>query len=202
MVITRNQTEVEEKQQTIFSKPAQKSYFGSIEKNEDPLFEVEKEYDNFDVPTAATKNPILPEFEILPSKQTQAEVQQEVQTEKQMHLSLRGKILACVSSMIIVLLLTLVIYNAVVLGSHTSEIAALSKQVGIKQEQIAELQNMLASSESEESVREVLKANNSALRKATSFDKVRVAMQIVEEDPIVAPTNWFDKLCDFLSNLF
>lgn len=204
MVLTTKDTQTE--QEFEFSvKPVEKSYFSASPvsvADEDPLFEVEKEYDNITLPTAKSKSSILPEFEILPEKKPVAVAKEEIAENKQISLSNRGKVLAICCSIIMALLFTMVIYNAVVLGAKSREVSRLASQIELKQSEIDSLKNMLAEAESEGSVQSFLTQNGSSLRKATSLDKVRLVLNAKELEQISAPTNWFDKLCNFLSNLF
>lgn len=200
MVLTRNETETI--QELDFARPVAKSYFAPATEveTENPLFEVEKEYDNLTLPERKAKSSILPEFEILPDKTAvvaDAPVQQ-----KQMSLSARGKVLAVVCSLVMVLLLTLVVYNSVVLAGKNREIARLATQIELKESDIATLQRMLKGTQSEEQVKAFLTQNNSGLRKATEADKVRLALVVGDVETVSAPTNWFDKVCEFFSNLF
>lgn len=204
MVLTKKKTEIaEETNQGFSTKPVAKSYFAPLfeaDQDQEAVFEVEKEYQGFDSPKVQKKNPILPEFDIVPKAQTRSIAKEESDVE--IRLSTRGKIIAITASLIVVLLLTMVIYNAVILGAKTSEIVALSSQIAIKQEEIAVLEQALVSSESEASVNEFLSQNASTLRKATSADRIVVNAQEFAVEETEIPTNWFDKLCEFLSNLF
>ena len=206
MVLTRKKTEVAEETREGFStKPVAKSYFAPVfeaDQDQDPIFEVEKEYNDFEVLKDQKRSSVLPEFDVLQNGETTAKAESLEKRDVQMRLSTRGKILAIVGSLVMVLLLTMVIYNAVILGAKTKEVSLLASQVATKQEEVSLLEQMLASSESEESVNSFLAENASSLRKATQSDKVIVSYESVETQQISAPTNWFDKLCEFLSSLF
>ena len=186
----------------VLEKPVSKSYFGSIsvETEENPLFEVEKEYNNFEIPEQNSRSKMLPEFDILPDKKTQPKACGA--PIKDIKLSLRGKILAVVTSLVTVLLLTLVIYNAVVLGAKRAEINALQTQLAASVGELEALETELTATQSEEEISKLLRESGSTLRKATSADKVKVAIESYAVESYKAPTNWFDKICEFLSNLF
>lgn len=203
MVLTEKKTETKTTD-VVLEKPANKSYFGtiSVETEENPLFEVEKEYNNFEIPEQNSRSKMLPEFDILPDKKSKAEPKACYAPIKDIKLSLRGKILAVVASMVTVLLLTLVIYNAVVLGAKRAEINSLNSQLAASVSEVETLKGELTNAMSEEEISKLLQESGSTLRKATSADKVKVAIETYEVESYSAPTNWFDKLCEFLSHLF
>ena len=205
MVLTETKTEQEKATtEVVLEKPVAKSYFGSIsvEPAEKPLFEIEKEYNNFELPESARRSQMLPEFDILPSSKARSTAKVDAAIKKDLHLSLRGKIIATVASMITVLLLTLVIYNAVVLGSKKAEINSLSALLATNQAELAQLEADLQTAQSEEEIAKLLKDSGSALRKATNADKIKISVESYSASKYSAPTNWFDKICEFLSNLF
>ena len=205
MVLTETKTEQEATtNEVVLEKPIAKSYFGSIsvEPAEKPLFEVEREYNNFELPESGKHSQILPEFDVLPVSKSKTVAKTEVEVSKDIKLSLRGKILATVASMITVLLLTLVIYNAVVLGAKRAEINDLNAQLSANLAEISQLETELVNAKSEEEIAKLLKDSGSTLRKATNADKVKVSIESFEVSEYEVPTNWFDKICEFLSNLF
>jgi len=204
MVMTEKETKQETAtEEVVLERPVSKSYFGSITaETEAPLFEIEKEYNNFDNPEKAKRSQMLPEFDILPDAKSKTEPKACGAPLKDIKLSLRGKILTTVACMVTMLLLTLVIYNAVVLGAKRAEINSLQAQLSSSITELSELQNELVSAQSEEEVAKLLQQSGSTLRKATSADKVKVAIEAYELEKYSTPTNWFDKICEFLSNLF
>ena len=204
MVLTEKKTDTQKATEVMLEKPAVKSYFGSIsvDAQEEPLFEIEKEYNNFDIPSDERQRNLLPEFEVLPEQEKQAVKIAEVEQEKDVRLSLRGKILAVVGSMITVLLLTLVIYNAVVLGAKRSEVNMLTSQLEVSMQELASLESEYGEVQSEESVAKLLKNGGSALRKATDADKIVIGVEEYPVESVEVPSNWFDKICEFLSDLF
>lgn len=201
MILTEKKTETE----MSLEKPVQKSYFGSLNldaPDDTPLFEVEREYNNFDKPENKTRNQMLPEFDIIPTNDVKKEEQVQNEPAKDIKLSLRGKILAVVASLVTVLLLTLVIYNGVVLNAKRAEVNELSAELQTSLQELTALENNLIDAQSEEAVFKILKNAGSSLRKATNADTVKFHVEEFEVTKYEAPSNWFDKLCKFLSDLF
>ncbi len=203
MVLTRKETEQTEKEY-FGARPIEKSYFGETSTpsvvEEEPVFEVEAEYNGLELPKVEKSTKTLPKFDILPSSNESKSAS--IDNQKSYKLSPRGKVLAVVCSLVVVLLFTMVIYNAVVLSVKTREINNLASAINLKQSEIETLQGLLDEFKSEEYIQKFLAENNSALRKATQADKVRIVLNIQQSADVLAPTNWFDKLCEFFSNLF
>ena len=199
MLLTEKKIETETKSAVALERPTQKSYFGSLNldtPDEEPLFEVEKEYNNFDKPELETRS------KMLPTNVKKEEKVVESEPAKDIKLSLRGKILAVVASLVTVLLLTLVIYNGVVLKEKRAEISSLQNELNVSLNELNTLEGNLFDAQSEEAVFKILKNAGSTLRKATNSDTVKFHVEEFEVTKYEAPSNWFDKLCDFLSGLF
>lgn len=167
--------------------------------NEDEhVFEIEKEYNNF-VPAVQDKGAEikeLPTFSI-PLSEMQAK------TNTKVRLNTRGKILAVVYSVIVALLFSFVIYNAVTIAGERSAVASIGRQVELRQSEIDFLKAEYFALGSEEGVRDTLSDSNSELKDSTEEDVVSLNLgQEQIRQKASRPTNWFDRICEFFSGIF
>ncbi len=123
-------------------------------------------------------------------------VSKETTTRSVVKLNARGKIFACMYGMVATLLVAFCIYNAVSLSNLNKSLDAKKTELGLMNNTINELN--------------VEYSNN------TTANKLPDGYTLVSEDNTVKTavatrpnyvnieesTNWFDKICNFLSNLF
>lgn len=159
-----------------------------------PSYELEREY-----PIDGIKEEnevIVPTFMPLVESRTKAEVQG--QTNIKFKLNSRGKIFVSVFSIVACLLVAFSIYNAVVI----SRLNASLKQ---KEMDLVKLEQTVG--ESADIYNEVTSVNNVLTNLPGSYKEAgeSVVINLKERPVIVEPpteTNWFDKICEFMSGLF
>ena len=137
--------------------------------------------------------------EFMPSLKEKEEVQDIVEeTKVAFTLSLKGKLLIAVCSSIMALLGILLIYNAVLIGSYNAQIAAGYQSLAEMETISTELANELSTMETSfEFLPEGLgMSQNSAETITLNTIERQQKVQYLEE------TNWFDSVCEFISNLF
>lgn len=162
------------------------------------LFEVEKEY--------KIKNPVMVDDEIQPIKTFMPTLQKKSVTkqisDEKIHvkLNVRGKIMLAVYSSIVLLLSVFCIYNAFVIGNMNQIVTQKESAYVQEQTEINALEQNLNNMTAETTIKARLDKN---FRSATEGDKIYVnagektAIPTYEE-----PSNFFDKLCVFFSELF
>jgi|GEM_PF-5014273 len=188
----------EEESFTTTYQPTNSYYTYDTTTDTEPAYEVEQEY------TSSTDNAeeeseyrlVTPKFR---SVYTHENALSEVKQEKQA-LSPRLKIVMSVASIIFVLLVAFVIYNAVSIGAINSQIASAQQEVVAQTQVINELEKEYTELGSADAIingvgREFGFANsdNTFFVEAPTLDEVNV---------ITSPTNWFNEVCKFFSSLF
>ena len=136
--------------------------------------------------------------EFMPSLKEKVEVAEVVEEKVSFSLSLKGKLLIAVCSSIMALLSILLIYNAVLIGSYNAQIATgyqtIAEMETISTELANELSNMSTSVEFMPEGLGMTQDSASTITLNTIERQQKV--QYLEE------TNWFDSVCEFISNLF
>lgn len=165
------------------------------EEQNSPVFEVEKEYKMQD--EIGGDVTIVPTF--MPTIHKNEEVTQNKSQELKFKLNARGKIIVSVFSIISILLLSFCIYNAVLIGSLKSTIADKQIEAELLNREVYDATIDYNNITSTNSILAQLPAGYT-----DGADKiVEVSLNQQPNINIVeAPSNWFDKLCNFLSNLF
>lgn len=135
--------------------------------------------------------------EFMPSLREKTEKKEVVEEKVAFSLSFKGKLLIAVCSSIMALLGILLIYNAVLIGSYNTQIAAgyetLAEMEDISTELVKELNTMETSVEF---MPEGLgMSQNSDVITLNTIERQQ-KVQYLEE------TNWFDSICEFISNIF
>lgn len=115
-------------------------------------------------------------------------------------LNARGKIIVAVFSVISVLLLSFCIYNAVLIGNLS---AALTEQQAKAELVTRDVYNATSDYNGVTSTNNILASLPDGFGQGSNKEPMIVSLS--ERPEIVsaeASSNWFDKLCNFLSNLF
>ena len=137
--------------------------------------------------------------EFMPSLREKQEVVEEVAVEKvAFTLSLKGKLLIALCSSIMALLSILLIYNAVLIGSYNAQIATGYQTLSEMETISTELTQQLSAVESnvEFMLQDLGISQSSANTVTLNTIERQQKIQYLEE------TNWFDSVCEFISNLF
>ena len=137
--------------------------------------------------------------EFMPSLREKQEVVEEVAVEKvAFTLSLKGKLLIALCSSIMALLSILLIYNAVLIGSYNAQIATGYQTLSEMETVSTELTQQLSTVESnvEFMLQDLGISQSSANTVTLNTIERQQKIQYLEE------TNWFDSVCEFISNLF
>ena len=137
--------------------------------------------------------------EFMPSLREKQEVVEEVAVEKvAFTLSLKGKLLIALCSSIMALLSILLIYNAVLIGSYNTQIATGYQTLSEMETVSTELTQQLSAVESnvEFMLQDLGISQSSANTVTLNTIERQQKIQYLEE------TNWFDSVCEFISNLF
>lgn len=196
--MTETEQKVENQTQTdyqSFSMPEFKPFnFG-----EEPAFEVEKQY-NFDTNQYKEDEKRQMEFPSLEkSEQTVQKTVAKSEIVARPRLNARGKIIVAVYSIIVAIVLSLCIFNAVGISSLKNEIAAKSEIVATQTEVINELELEYNSLGDED----VIKSKLDGFRTATDEDIVQVKrFKLSTRKHEEQETNWFEEFCTKLLNLF
>lgn len=117
-------------------------------------------------------------------------------TRTHLNISLRMKLIIAVYATIVVLLGALLIYNAVSIGNYRESIAQKSALLEVEQAKLDSLEEILANVNGvtpEDIGMSKIDSNNiTKLKKLEKLSKV----------DYVTETNWFDKVCEFISAIF
>lgn len=219
---TRFQTQTQEEQQTYngygrnavpaFTETSDEGQFGTYNPYKttsydtygdqalgEQMFEVEKEYNNMGETTfddeTVSKNMFIHNLENKKKGQIVA------QDSFIPRINARGKIMIAVYSVIVAILIAFTIYNAVLINKNGMTLAAQNAAVAVQDKETQKLREEYNELGTEESVLDQL---DSTFVRPTEADIVLIEMgETYKRSKIIATsTNWFDKLCDFLSGLF
>lgn len=112
-----------------------------------------------------------------------------------LNISLRTKLIIAVYATIIILLGVLLIYNAVSIGQYKESIAQKSALLSVEQAKVDSLEDILANvsgvTPEDIGMSKVDSNNITKLKKLEKLAKIDYATE----------TNWFDKVCEFISAL-
>lgn len=111
----------------------------------------------------------------------------------------QGKLILATISIIIILLASVLIHNAVTLNSLNKNIDNLNNQITVEDLKIDKaVKNLETLSDEAKSSDKALELE---LEKATSVEEVELYVR--QDTPTTSEiTNWFDKLCNFVSKIF
>lgn len=193
------QTSIDEDEEVSgnrFSMPSFNSSWTTTTETE-PAFEIEKEYNG-------QEEERQEDFRVAKDAMHEVERKQQVIApgvpKTRTKLSPRLKIMMTVYSLVVALLIGFAIYNAVAISSGVSGLASKKIEVSASAEVINNLQAQYNELGTEQTIKdkvagEFIDADGS---NTIIIDKPQLdAVKVYE-----APTNWFDKLCEFFSGLF
>lgn len=118
-----------------------------------------------------------------------------------LQLRLKGKIILIAISIVIILLSSLSIFNAVKINELNNKITETNQQITIEDANLKKAIKEFGQLTSEEKIQE--QSGSLDMSKIQESDIVEV--ELYDRQPVSKPkgkTNWFDKLCGFLSNIF
>ncbi len=168
------------------------------EKIGDKLYEVEKEYKVQTPETISeeTNKNFMPTVQ----RKSFAKVDNETTSSTKVKINTRGKILISVYSCIAAILIAFCIYNAFAISGLSKIVDNKQEIVATEQASVSQLEDQYEGLASEQNVRANL---SSEFRQVTENDKVYVVSKSETEVPqYEEPTNFFNKICIFISNLF
>lgn len=118
-----------------------------------------------------------------------------------LQLRLKGKIILIAISIIIILLSSLSIFNAVKINDLNNQIVDTNQQITIEDANLKKAIKEFGQLTSEEKIQE----QSGSLNMSEVQESDIVEIELYDKKPVSKPkakTNWFDKLCGFLSNIF
>ena len=168
----------------------------TVEQEEEttPSYEVEREYNIDKLPEDEV---IIPTF--MPLLKTEA--QEKSEENVKIKLNARGKIIVSAFAVIVGILIAFMVYNAVIISNLTKNVNSLTEKQSLQTKSITALQ----SDYSEISNYEYLEMEAGDLGFSYSNETNDIAVNLPPRPEISeAPksTNWFNNLCEFLSELF
>ena len=176
--------------------------------NQTDDFEVEKEY-NFEDYTSslntAQARPVKSFMPRIERERPQVQVVDEVevtQTKTKLRLNARGKILVGAYSLVVAILVAFAIYNAIAIANLNTAVATKTAEYTTMQSQVTSLESEYQTLGAQDTVGQKA-AVEQGFKEATSEDYVSISLGEKQElVNIEESTNLFDKICNFLSNLF
>ncbi len=173
--------------------------FVELEDNEDTAFEVQQNYafgNDEDIAREEQTRVMA-----MPNVERKERTLEKPQATSKIKLRARGKIAITVYSIILVALITFAIYNAVAIGSISGQIATQNQTYISALADINALQSEYNELGMDETIMDKAYGNGFIL--STENDIVRVSREEMESrESTDVESNWFEDLCEFLSNLF
>ena len=114
-------------------------------------------------------------------------------------LNARGKIVVVTYALVVALLGFLLIYNAFSMAAVTASIAATEIMISEEQATIEELTTQLNNLNNPDLIMERVAASGFV---PTTTESSGIETPVGESISYEVQTNWFDKICDFISNIF
>lgn len=168
-----------------------------------PSYEVEKEYNVDELNSNKPDDDYMIVKTFMPNVERQkvvTEEQKQTFKTKKIKLNARGKIFVAMYSIVACLLIAFCIYNACAIGAVKNSISLKQLEYQTITKEVNVLDNQYTNLTSEESI------NNSIPAGFTDISTGNTTSVNFAERPeyiqITETTNWFDKLCEFFSNLF
>lgn len=160
-----------------------------------PSYEVEREYNMDQLPEDEV---IIPTF--MPTLNSPQATKKETSDVK-LRLNARGKIMASVFGVVFSLLVAFVIYNAVVIGQLSKTVEYLESEQLSRTAEISQLEKIYKHITSSESI--ATSAKNAGLSYSPEYNDITINLgKRPEIQSAEVSTNWFDKICEFFSELF
>ena len=121
---------------------------------------------------------------------------EKVATRTHINISLRTKLIIAVYATIVILLGALLIYNAVAIGNYKESIAQKSALLEVEQANLDSLEEILdnVNGVTPEDIG-MSKIDSNNITKLNKLEKLSKVDYVTE-------TNWFDKVCEFISAMF
>lgn len=189
-----NEDEEEENLQTsTLTMPSYNNSFTTTTDTE-PAFEIEKEYNS-------KVEEEQEEFRVVTPAMQQVQRKQVItQTKSATKLSPRLKIMITVYSLVVALLIGFAIYNAVAISSGTAILASKQVEVSASAEVINNLQAQYNELGTEQAIKDQVSGEFIEADSSNTIIVARPELDVTTS--YQAPTNWFDKICEFFSSLF
>lgn len=159
-----------------------------------PSYEVEKEYN---IDAVDEDKVVVPTF--MPTIMKKEEPATEVNANAKIKLNARGKIIASVFGVVVCLLMVFMIYNAVVISSLSAKLAGLEAYQGQSQIKITALESDYSDITSVKHM-EMVAGDNGFSKNVQSKTITLQPQPEIAEAKVTG--NWFDSLCEWLSELF
>lgn len=182
-----------------FSSPSYTNSFSTTTTDTEPAFEIEKEYTGTAEPE---KYEDQQEFTLVkqPMHTIARTAPAEGITQTKRALSPRLKIMLSVYSVVVALLIAFAIYNAVIISSGAALIASKQAEVASQTRVINSLKVEYNELGTDQYIRDSVGSDFVDSNSSNTFT-IDMPEYTLPTD-VEAPTNWFDKLCEFLSGLF
>ena len=164
------------------------------------VFEVEKEYKMDDELSSAidsSKSTSMMQTIERTDKKSKTET---YKANTKLKINAHGKVILAVFSCIVCLLVGFSIYNAVVISNINSEILIKQSTVSNIESEIDGIETNIENMSSETSINSKL---DNSFRKVKDSDKIY--LEETEKSEVITyekTTNFFDKICEFFSNMF
>ena len=183
----------QETEQTSTQEVAQPSIFDFDDNTE---YEVERNYSSLDEEAVETNDRVMS----MPSVVPRENIQTRPVYEGKVKLRARAKIAITVYSIILACLISFAIYNAVAISNMNASIATQNQTMIEEQLVINELLSEYNNLGSDTTIR---LRTEGVFVEPTESDIVRASKtQMVERDEVPVESNWFEDLCEFISELF
>lgn len=195
-------TELHFSRREAFVEPEIESPVRPEPKREEPLYSTrENPRATVAAPTRKRTAAKLPAEDVMPTIRTEAEPT----TERAMPaprneslLSRRTKIMLAVYSAIAVVLAVIVIATGIALSSGTARVTALEQTVAARNETLAAQTAEILNLENDTMLTGLaVRQGMTKVSSVTEFD----LLPVVDQVEVTARTNWFDRFCDWLSNI-
>lgn len=167
----------------------------------EPQFTYEKQYDfnktSYEEETETNQRKMnITEFK----RAVSTDQEREYKTYSHAKLNARGKILVAVYSIVAAIIVAFCIYNAVMISSLNSKVAAKNQLVSIETEVISDLTNTYNSLGEDDYI---ISQVGDQYKVPTSSDKVSISdFELKVRAEKKEETNWFEKFCESFRKLF
>lgn len=139
---------------------------------------------------------------IMPSLKTRdvlkTEEKEQVRSQSKSSMPAKAKVMLGVYAAVVVVLAAIVIATGIVIGNMGSSVASLQEEISYRNQVVAEQSMELSTLSDENAIRG--RAEELGMQTPTSAVEVEL-LPMGETVSYETRTNWFDKFCDWLSNL-
>ena len=166
----------------------------------EPQFTIEKQYQfnksSYDEEETSQRQMNITDFK----RATEVEQQREYKEFRRAKLNARGKIAVAVYTIVAAIILAFCVYNAVMISSLNSSIAAKNQLVSTETQVITDLTNTYNSLGEDDYIVSQVGDN---YKVPTSQDMVAVSdFNLKVREEVKEETNWFEKFCESFKKLF